>query len=290
MNTSPRGRVPAPGLHIVATPLGHADDITLRALDTLEAADLVVCEDTRVTARLFAIYGLSRPMLAYHDHNGAKMRPRILDALDRGAVVALVSDAGTPLVSDPGYRLVEAVLEAGHGVFPVPGPSAPLAALCVAGLPTDRFLFAGFAPTKDKARRETFQELSAVPATLIFFETGPRAAACLEVMAQVFGPRPAALARELTKTYEQVRRAPLDVLARSVAEQPPKGELVILIGPPSPAREPDQASLDAALQEALARLPLKAAVAEVTAALGLPRRQVYQRALGLRDGSGDVGP
>ncbi|MGF1456956.1 MAG: 16S rRNA (cytidine(1402)-2'-O)-methyltransferase [Alphaproteobacteria bacterium] len=285
----------------MATPIGHADDITLRALDTLEAADLIVCEDTRVTGRLLSLFSIACPLQAYHDHNAAKVRPRILEALAGGAVVALVSDAGTPLISDPGYKLVSEAVAAGHAVHPIPGASATLAALSVGGLPTDRFFFAGFLPVKAGARRSTLKDLAAIPSTLVFFETGARLAASLEAMADVLGPRPAAVARELTKTFEDVRRGSLPDLARAVVETPPKGEIVVLVGPPdadTAAGLPDDAALDAALKSALREMPLKGAVAAVTADLGLPRRTVYQRALTLRpgldkdgdeDGDGDAG-
>ncbi len=286
--TGPRGRPPAPGLHIVATPIGHADDITLRALDTLEAADLIVCEDTRVTARLLSIFSIARPMQAYHDHNAAKVRPRILDALAQGSVVALVSDAGTPLVSDPGYKLVVEAIGQGVRVFPVPGPSAALAALSVGGLPTDRFCFAGFLPVKAGARRTALEQLAAVPTTLVFFETGARLAVSLAAMAEVLGPRPAAVARELTKTFEEVRRGTLPELVQTVEAAPPKGEIVVLVGPPEAGSGvADAETLDTALRSALESLPLKGAVASVTADLGLPRRRVYQRALVLKGEAGD---
>ncbi len=282
---APRGRPPASGLHIVATPIGHGDDITLRALDTLEAADLIACEDTRVTARLLALFGIRTPLLAYHDHNADRVRPRIMEALESGAVVALVSDAGTPLVSDPGYRLVRAVLAEGHAVVPVPGPASPLAALTVAGLPSDRFCFAGFLPVKTAARRTELETLAAIPATLLVFESGPRLAASLQDMAGVLGPREAAVARELTKTFEEVRRGALDTLAAAYADEaPPKGEIVVVIAPPQRARAEAGKELDAALVVALGALPLKSAVEQVTAETGLPRRTVYQRALALRDG------
>lgn len=283
----PRGRAPGPGLYIVSTPIGHAEDITLRALDTLEAADVILCEDTRVTGKLLALYGLQKPMLAYHDHNGARMRPRILQDLGEGRIVALVSDAGTPLVSDPGYRLVREATEAGHAVVPIPGASAVLAGLSVAGLPTDRFLFAGFLPVKAAARRQALSEVADVPATLVFFETGPRLGASLDAMAGVLGDRPAALARELTKTFEEVRRSSLPELAKALAEEPaPKGELVVLVGPPGEADRPNTEALAARLAEALQSHSLKDAVALVTAETGLPRRAVYQKALDL----GGTGP
>jgi 16S rRNA (cytidine1402-2'-O)-methyltransferase len=274
----------APGLYVTATPIGNASDLTLRALDVLRAADLVLCEDTRVTAKLFAIYGVATKLLAYHDHNAAEMRPRILDRLERGGRIALVSDAGTPLISDPGYKLVREAVAAGHHVTTLPGASSVMAALTLAGLPTDRFLFAGFLSVKREARRRELAELVAVPATLVFLESAPRLAASLGDMAAQLGGREAAVARELTKRFEEVRRGPLDELAAHYEEAgAPKGEIVIVVGPP-PARAPLCAhEIDAMLENALARASLKDAVAEVVAMTGLPRRDIYARALALAD-------
>jgi 16S rRNA (cytidine1402-2'-O)-methyltransferase len=279
----PGGRL-APGLYLVATPIGNARDITLRALDVLAGADLIAAEDTRETRRLLAIHGLRRPprsLVPYHDHNGATRRPRLLAALAAGRSVALVSDAGTPLVSDPGYRLAVAAIAAGHAVTAAPGPSALLAALAVAGLPTDRFLFAGFPPPRDAARRRALAELAGVPATLVFYESPRRLAPCLAAMAESFGDRPAAVCRELTKRFEEVRRGSLAELAAHYAAAPdPKGEIALVVGPP-PDAPPATGALDAALARALGRLSVKDAAAEVATALGLPRRQVYARALEL---------
>ncbi len=245
----------------------------------------MLCEDTRVTQRLLSLFGLTATLLAYHDHNAPRVRPRVLDALAGGAVVALVSDAGTPLVSDPGYRLVREAAQEGHGVHAVPGPSAPLAALTVAGLPTDRFCFAGFPPAKSGARRTMLGDLAAVPATLILFETGPRLAASLADMAAVLGARDAAVVREITKRFEECRRGRLGDLAAAYADEAaPKGEIVVVIGPPGDASE-NTIDLDALLTEALAAHALKEAVAHVTAQTGLARRTVYQRALALKDGA-----
>jgi 16S rRNA (cytidine1402-2'-O)-methyltransferase len=273
----------APGLYLVATPIGNLRDITLRALDVLRGAAGIACEDTRVTAKLLNAYGIKKPLLAYHEHNAAEMRPVLLERLGRGEALALVSDAGTPLVSDPGYKLVEACIEAGVAVVPVPGPSAVLAALSGAGLPTDRFLFAGFSPPKQAARRRFLAELGPVPATLILFETGPRLAAMLADALAMLGDRRAAVGRELTKFYEEFRRGTLKGLAESYAEAaPPKGEIVVLIegagAETAAAAVPD---LDAALREALGQHSLKQAVAEVSARLGLKRRDVYAAALRL---------
>jgi 16S rRNA (cytidine1402-2'-O)-methyltransferase len=272
-------------LAVVATPIGNLGDITRRAIDCLAAADLVLCEDTRVTGRLLAHLGLKRPLRPYHDHNAARMRPEILRALEQGQTVALVSDAGTPLISDPGYRLVREAIGAGHRVTPLPGASALLAGLAVAGLPTDRFLFAGFLPPKAVARRAAISELRALRATLVFYESGPRLAAMLEDLVALLGPREAVIARELTKLYEETRRGRLDVLAAHYAAAGgPKGEIVVLVGPPDETGSAlDDDALDAMLVERLAKLPLKAAVDEVAGTSGRPRSEVYRRALRLRD-------
>jgi 16S rRNA (cytidine1402-2'-O)-methyltransferase len=271
----------APGLHVVATPIGNLGDVTLRALSTLAAADLVLCEDTRVTRKLTDRYGIKTELLAYHDHNAASVRPRVLARLDEGAAVALVSDAGTPLVSDPGYKLVAAALAAGHRVFPIPGPSAALAALVAAGLPTDRFFFEGFLPAKGGQRKTRIGELAAIPATLVLYESGPRFAASLADLAQGLGPRPAAVCRELTKTFEEVRRGSLAELAAHYGRAgAPKGEIVVVIAPPAEAATSAE-ELDARLHHALARGSLKDAVAEVASETGLKRREVYARALDL---------
>jgi 16S rRNA (cytidine1402-2'-O)-methyltransferase len=256
-------------------------DITLRALDTLAAADLVLCEDTRVTRKLFERYSIKASLLAYHDHNADTARPRVLARLAEGASIALVSDAGTPLVSDPGYKLVAAALQAGHRVFPVPGASAVLAALVAAGLPSDRFLFDGYLPAKSGQRRARIEELAAIPATLILYETGPRLPASLADLAAILGGRPASVCRELTKLFEETRRGTLEELAAHYATAGrPKGEIVIVIGPPE-ERAPDADDLDARLVAALTRSSLKDAVASVTAETGLKRKQVYARALAL---------
>lgn len=272
----------APGLYLVATPIGNLRDITLRALDVLAAADIVACEDTRVTGRLMARFGLGARRLPYHEHNAEQMRPRLIERLKAGAVVALVSDAGTPLVSDPGYKLVRDALAAGIPVSALPGPAAPLTALLLSGLPCDRFLFAGFLPPKSAARKRILAEFAALRATLIFFETAPRLAASLADMAEIFGDRPAAVARELTKLYEEVRRGRLDELAAHYQETgAPKGELVVAVGPPEAETRPAEDTLDAELGAALATMSVKDASAAVAAATGRPRRVVYQRALAL---------
>lgn len=271
----------APGLYITATPIGNLRDITLRALDVLAQADLILAEDTRVTGKLLAAYGLSKRIERYDEHAAERMRPKILAALAEGRRVALVSDAGTPLVSDPGYRLVGEAIAQGAAVHPIPGASATLAALTVAGLPTDRFLFAGFPPPKSAARQAFLQDLAGVRATLVFFEGGSRLAASLADMAAVLGPRPAAVARELTKLYETCIRGPLDVLAADPRFEAPKGEIVVVVGPgetaPASADDADQA-----LREALTRLGPADAASEVAKALGLNRRELYRRALDLK--------
>jgi 16S rRNA (cytidine1402-2'-O)-methyltransferase len=272
----------APGLYVVSTPIGNLRDLSFRALDVLAACDLVLCEDTRVTAKLLAAYGLSKRMERYDDHVGERARPAVLEKLAAGARIALVSDAGTPLISDPGYRLVQAAREQGSPVTPVPGASALLAALTAAGLPTDRFLFAGFVPPKSAARRAAFAEVAPLRATLVFYETGPRLAESLADMAGVLGDgREAAVCRELTKRFETVVRGPLSALAQDPALDGPKGEIVIVVAPgrEEAATEDDA---DAALAEALTRLSPADAAGEVARALGLPRRELYRRALALK--------
>lgn len=271
----------APGLYVVATPIGNLRDITLRALDVLAAADLVLAEDTRVAGKLLSAYGLSARLERYDEHAAERSRPRALAALADGRRVALVSDAGTPLVSDPGYRLVREAAEAGHPVFPIPGASALLAGLSAAGLPTDRFLFAGFPPPKSGARRTFLEELAGVRATLVFFEGGSRLAASLSDMAQVLGDREAVVCRELTKLYETIVRGRLSGLAADPRFEAPKGEIVVLVGPGREA-EATAAEADAALAEALARLKPAAAAAEVARALGLSRRDLYRRAMAMK--------
>ena len=270
----------APGLYIVATPIGNLRDITLRALDVLAAADLVLAEDTRVSAKLLNAYGLKKKLERYDEHAAERARPKVLQALAEGRRVALVSDAGTPLISDPGFRLVQAALEQGAAVIPIPGPSSVLAALCVAGLPTDRFLFAGFPPPKRAARRAFLAELAPVRASLVFFEGGSRLAASLADMAAVLGPREAMVGRELTKLHETCLRGPLDHLAADPATNAPKGEMVVVAPGRDAAATPEDA--DAALTDALTRLGPAEAASEVAAALGLNRRELYRRALDLK--------
>jgi 16S rRNA (cytidine1402-2'-O)-methyltransferase len=271
-----------PGLYLVATPIGTADDITLRALEILRRADVLAAEDTRNARRLMELHGVSvggRPLVAYHDHNGPQMRPRLMAALAEGKTVAYMSDAGTPLVADPGFRLAEAAIAEGYMVSTAPGASALLAALAVAGLPTDRFLFAGFAPPKSAARKTFLAEFAAVPATLVFYESPRRLAKALADMAQVLGDRPAAVCRELTKKFEEVRRGSLDELARAYPD-PPKGEIVVVVGPPA-AVQADATDVDTALRSALAHGSVRDAAQAVAEDLGIPRKQAYARALEL---------
>jgi len=270
-----------PGLHVVATPIGNLGDISFRALATLAAADAVIAEDTRVTKTLLAHYGISTPLVAYHEHNAAVIRPHLLARLAGGAALALVSDAGTPLISDPGFKLVSEALAQNVEVVSVPGASALLAALVVAGLPTDRFFFEGFLPPKSSARRTRIAELSSIPGTLVFFESPRRLAETLADLAAVLGAREAAIARELTKHFETVRRGLLPDLATVIAaEDPPKGEIVLLVGPPG-IQPLVQEELDARLGKALEGLSVKDAAAVVSAETGQPRRRIYARALEL---------
>jgi 16S rRNA (cytidine1402-2'-O)-methyltransferase len=266
-------------LHLVATPIGNLGDITLRALDVLAGANMIICEDTRVTRKLLTRYALATPSLPYNDHNARRVLPKLMERLNNGESLALVTDAGTPLISDPGYRLVEAAIEAGIPLHALPGASAALAGLVLSGLPTDGFFFAGFSPPRETARRRRFAELAAVPGSLIFFESARRLAASLSDMHHTLGDRPAAIAREITKLHEEVRRGTLSELATHYAGAgPPRGEIVIVVAPPL-AREIDADALRAALTEALAELSLRDAVAQVTADTGRPRRDVYRLAL-----------
>jgi 16S rRNA (cytidine1402-2'-O)-methyltransferase len=258
-------------------------DISFRALATLAAADAILAEDTRTSKTLLAHYGISTPLLPYHEHNAAQMRPKVLGKLREGGKLALISDAGTPLVSDPGYKLVAEVVAEGLPVTGIPGPSAVLAALVLAGLPTDRFFFEGFLPPKAAARRGRLTELGAIPGTLVFFESPRRLVEMLGDAAGVLGARPAAVARELTKYYENVRRGTLAELAAHYdAEEEARGEIVVIIGPPgADALVPAGDVIDERLRAALASVSLKEAVAQVAAETGQPRRKIYARALEL---------
>jgi 16S rRNA (cytidine1402-2'-O)-methyltransferase len=278
---------PPGGLYLVATPIGNLADISLRALEVLAGCDVIACEDSRVSRKLTERYGIETPLTPYHEHNAAEARPKILARLARGEAVALVSDAGTPLISDPGYKLVRAAQDAGYAVTAIPGASSVLTALNVAGLPTDRFFFEGFLPPKQAARQKRIAALGAIPATLVLFESGPRLAATLADLAEGLGPRAAAICRELTKLHEEVRRGDLASLARDYAQGgETRGEIVIVVAPPEEA-ETETADVDDMLRRALTRVSLKDAVGEVALASGRSRREVYQRALELTKDGGD---
>jgi 16S rRNA (cytidine1402-2'-O)-methyltransferase len=270
-----------PGLYLVSTPIGHLADMTLRAVATLARADVVYCEDTRHSRTLLAHYAIRAPLRPYHEHNAEEQRPRILRELEDGRAVALISDAGTPLISDPGFKLVRDVAAAGHAVVAVPGPSAALAAVTVSGQPTDAFFFAGFLPAKEGARRSRLAELAAIPATLIFFEAPTRTAATLADLAAELGDREAAVARELTKLHEDVRRGPLTELARAFDDDAPKGEVVIVVGPPA-QREISDALIEESLAPVLASLSLRDASRMVAETLKVPKARVYDVALALK--------
>ncbi len=271
-----------PALYVVATPIGHLADVTIRALETLAAADMIACEDTRVTRVLLDRYAIRTPLHAYHDHNAAEARPKLLAALAENRPVALVSDAGTPLVSDPGFKLVQAAIEAGHRVIPIPGASALLAGLVASGLPTDAFLFAGFLSSREEARRHRIEELAPLAATTIFYESPHRLGDTLAELAAIMGPdRSAVVARELTKTFEEVVRGPLEVLAARYATAKPKGEIVILVGP-APDGEASDADVDRLLAAALARSAPGKAAAEVARLTGRDRKELYERVLAMK--------
>lgn len=282
MGSDPPLRLAA-GLYLVATPIGNLADITLRALEILRAADVVACEDTRATGLLLHRHGIEARLTPYHEHNAERARPVLLGRIAAGDAVALVSDAGTPLVSDPGYKLVAAALADGLSVTAVPGASAVLTALQLSGLPPDRFLFSGFLPPRAAARRTALRELAGVPATLVFYESPRRLAQSLADMAAVLGDRPAAIARELTKLFEEVRRAMLSDLAGHYGEAgPPKGEVVVVVGPPSGSAAAAPSDIDAQLREALRDGSVREAAAQVAAATGMKRRDLYARALVLQ--------
>jgi 16S rRNA (cytidine1402-2'-O)-methyltransferase len=274
----------APGLYLVATPIGNLGDITLRALEVLRGADRVLCEDTRVTGKLLARYGISASLGPYHDHNAERVRPNVLAALRRGERIALVSDAGTPLVSDPGYKLVRAALADDLPVIAIPGPTAAVTALILSGLSPDAFLFAGFLPPRQAARRRALERWAAVEATLVFYESTPRLAESLAEMAEVLGNRQGAIARELTKLHEEVRRGRLaDLAAHYRLAGPPRGEAVVVVGGLEHS-EPDEAEIDRRLRAALAELGVREAAAKLAAETGMPRGELYRRALAMRDG------
>jgi 16S rRNA (cytidine1402-2'-O)-methyltransferase len=271
-----------PGLYIVATPIGNLSDLSPRAADILAKADLIAVEDRRVTAHLLHRIGAKRPMTPYHDHNADHVRPGLIARMASEAV-ALVSDAGTPLISDPGFKLVRDARAAGMPVTTIPGPCAAIAALTLAGLPTDRFFFLGFLPGKEKARAEAIVEVAAIRATLILYESGPRLSATLAALASGLGDREAAVAREISKAFEETVTGSLSFLAARYGEAPPKGEIVIIVAPPGEAPVPNAADADKLLKAALARLPAARAAGEVAKATGLPRRDLYARALEMKD-------
>jgi 16S rRNA (cytidine1402-2'-O)-methyltransferase len=271
----------SPGLYIVATPIGNLGDLSPRAAATLSGADVIAVEDSRVTAKLLRHIGIKRPMIAYHDHSGEGVRPALISRMATEAV-ALVSDAGTPLISDPGYKLVRDARAAGVNVVTIPGPSAVISALTLAGLPTDRFLFVGFLPAKAKARTDAIAEIAAIRATLVFYESGPRLAASLATLANGLGNREAAVARELSKLYEECVTGSLTDLRTRYEDAPPKGEIVVVVGPPSAPEPATEDDADAALAEALTRLPVGRAASEVAQKLHLDRRSLYARGLALK--------
>lgn len=279
-----------PGLYIVATPIGNIRDVTLRALDTLASVDVLVCEDTRVTQKLLRAYDITAAKIfPYHEHNAEIMRPKLMERLRAGDTIALTSDAGTPLVSDPGYKLVREAAAENIAVYAVPGASASLAALVSAGLPTDRFLFAGFLPSRRAARLQALREVVSIPASLVFYESARRLADSLEDMAEALGHRPAAVARELTKLFEEIRRGSLDELAAHYAAAgAPKGEVVIVVG--APGKDLDAVDIDGMLRDALGEMSLRDAAATVSEASGQPRRKVYARALELSKDRGKDRP
>ena len=273
---------PAPGLYLVATPIGNLGDITLRALEVLAGVDLIACEDTRITRRLTERYAITARLAPYHEHNAAEMRPKILAQLAAGASIALVSDAGTPLISDPGFKLVREACAAGHSVTAVPGPSSVLAALSVAALPTDRFFFEGFLPPKQAARRARLTELARLDATLVLFESGSRVQEALTDLAAIMGARSAAICREMTKLHEEISRGTLSELAQSAATLETRGEFVLVIGPQAEGSQAmTHEAIDALLRDRLKRDSVKDAVAHAVEVSGRPRRELYARALEL---------
>jgi 16S rRNA (cytidine1402-2'-O)-methyltransferase len=274
----------APGLHVTATPIGHLADISLRAVNALAAADEILCEDTRVTGKLLHRYGITTRLVPYHDHNAAKLRPRILEGLKEGKALVLVSDAGTPLVSDPGYKLARAVIAEGLALHVIPGASAPLAALTLSGLPSDRFMFCGFLPEKQGERRRLLETLKTVPSTLIFFESPHRIVTSLSDIADVLGDRDVAVTRELTKLYEEALRGPaLEIAALLGARETIKGEITLVVSPPGEAAALPEEDIDKALLDAATHLPAGQAAAEIAHRFGLARKELYARLLALKD-------
>jgi len=273
----------SPGLYIVATPIGNLGDLSPRAVDVLSRADLIAVEDSRVTGKLLQHIGIKRPMMPYHDHNAERARPRLIERMAQEAV-ALVSDAGTPLISDPGYKLVREARAAGHQVVTIPGPCAAIAALTLAGLPTDRFLFLGFLPAKAKARADAISEVASVRATLVLYESGPRLAATLAALAEGLGNREAAVTREITKHFEEAVTGTLATLAARYAQAAPKGEIVVVVSPPGEeAAAASTEEAEAALVEALSRLPASKAAGEVARRFGMDRKALYVRAMAMKN-------
>ncbi|GJL94429.1 MAG: ribosomal RNA small subunit methyltransferase I [Hyphococcus sp.] len=278
----PRSIILKSGLYVTATPIGNLGDMTYRAVETMKAADLILCEDTRQTAKLCSAYGIETPRSPYHDHNAARVRPGIITKMQDGAAICLVSDAGTPLISDPGYKLVREARDAGLDVFPVPGANAAITALCAAGAPSDQFFFAGFPPSKSGAREQVFNSLSTVPGVIAFYETGPRLGDSLIAMAKAFGDRQAVVARELTKLHEEFREGILMELGQSYKDQPPKGEIVILVFP-AENRPVDDKDINDYLQNALEEMSVKDAAAAAAQELGIAKKTAYQRALAIKE-------
>jgi len=277
----------APGLHVVATPIGNLGDITIRALSTLAAAETVLCEDTRTSGKLMERFAIKTKLSPYHEHNAQRVRPEILERLKKGAAIALISDAGMPLVSDPGYRLVKEAVEQGIPVTACPGPSAVLTGLALSGLPTDRFLFAGFVPQKQGERKRLFDEFARLKATLIFFESPHRIIETLHDIESAFPGRSIAMTRELTKLHEEVLRGTAAEIATTLsARASVKGEITLLVGPPMEEEAVSEADLDAAITEALAAMPASKAAAEVAKRFGLSKADVYQRILAAKDRDG----
>ena len=277
-----------PGLYIVSTPIGNLKDITLRALETLQSVSRILCEDTRVSGKLTSHYGIKTPLMSYHEHNAHERRPQILEMLEKNEAVALISDAGTPLISDPGHKLVEELISLGHKVFPIPGASAMLSALVASGLPSNRVMFCGFPPPKEKARIDFLNEIKDIEASLILYESPKRMVASLKSMAAVFGDRRVAIGRELTKRFESFYYGSLTQLSETKELFPEKGEFVIVIAPPEnmPMGEDD---LTEELKKALQNQSVSRAAAEVSARFGLPKRLVYQKALALETGRDEEG-
>jgi len=278
---------PVPGLYVIATPIGNMRDLTLRAVEVLRGSGIVLCEDTRVTRKLFTFHQIDSPLLAYHEHNAKRVRPLIMERLNNGESVALVSDAGTPLISDPGYRLVEACIAGGIALTTLPGASSVMCALVLSGLPTDRFFFQGFLPNRAGPRRRALAEITGVPGSLVFLESAKRLAACLQDMADILGPRQAAVTRELTKLYEEVRRGSLAELAAHYGSAgPPKGEITLVVGPAAERQPPDGETLDRIITDRLKTDSVKETATALARELGIPRRQIYGRAIELKGSPG----